>query len=35
MYIPKWVFALPVVAVALMAWKEFPSLARYLKIARM
>jgi hypothetical protein len=34
-YVPKWVLALPVVAVALMAWKEFPAMVRYLKIARM
>jgi hypothetical protein len=34
-YVPKWVLALPVIAVALMAGKEFPALIRYVKIARM
>jgi hypothetical protein len=35
MYIPKWVLMLPVLAVAALAWKEYPALVRYLKIERM
>ena len=35
MYVPKWLLVLPVAVVAALAWKEFPALTRYFKIARM
>ena len=35
MYVPKWVLLFPVVVVAVMAWREFPALTRYLKTVRM
>ena len=35
MYIPKWLLMLPVVVLAALAWKEYPAMVRYLKIARM
>ena len=35
MYVPKWALMLPVVVAIALAWKEYPSLVRYLKIERM
>ena len=35
MYVPKWLTFLPVAVLAALAWKEYPALVRYIKIARM
>lgn len=35
MHVPKWFLLVPVVVAALLAWKEYPSLSRYLKTTRM
>ena len=35
MYIPKWMLLIPVVVAAVISWKEYPAVVRYLKIARM
>jgi len=34
-YVPKWIFALPVAVAVGLLWKEFPALVRYVKIERM